>query len=172
MRWDGVDWFDLPHNGGQRRALENTVMTFSFNKMLRNFWIAVHLAAPQEWLISVEFSYLVYYLSPLFNSDVFPKKKILWVWGGGADVSVNSLLVGNFIATVPTELSRSSSRCSYFLCVGTSVTVRPKHLDLYPNGNLRSDTSRVVSCVRPDRPVSEGRYLVEYIPGTTPHSST
>jgi hypothetical protein len=62
--------------------------------------MALQLAAYQEERISVEFGNFVYYLFPLFKSDVSPHPHQISL-GGGADVSVSSLSVGNFIATVP-----------------------------------------------------------------------
>jgi hypothetical protein len=54
IAWGVMDWIDLAYNGDQCRACVNTVMNLNVHKMLEISWVAAQLAAPREWLISME----------------------------------------------------------------------------------------------------------------------
>jgi hypothetical protein len=52
--WGDMDWIGLAQDRNRWRALLNSVLTFGFNKILRNYRMALHLAASRVVLSSVK----------------------------------------------------------------------------------------------------------------------
>jgi hypothetical protein len=74
--WDGMDRIDLAQDGGQWKALVNTVMNLRVHKMLGSSWVPAQLAASQEGLSLMELVSRSYLLG---NTEVWSvEPQFLW----------------------------------------------------------------------------------------------